>query len=52
MVAYVADYVSGDLKAADESDEVGLYRQDEVPWKELAFQSTSDALQDYFSRER
>jgi 8-oxo-dGTP diphosphatase len=52
VVVYVADYVSGDLKAADESEEVGLYGQDEIPWKTLAFQSTSDALQDYFSKER
>lgn len=52
VVVYVADYVSGDLRAADESDEVGLYLQEEVPWKELAFQSTVDALRDYFKQER
>ena len=52
VVVYVAEYVSGDLRAADESDEVGLYLQEEVPWKKLAFQSTVDALRDYFRKER
>jgi ADP-ribose pyrophosphatase YjhB (NUDIX family) len=52
VVVYVADYVSGDLRAADESDEVGLYGQEEIPWEKLAFQSTVDALRDYFRQER
>jgi 8-oxo-dGTP diphosphatase len=52
VVVYVAEYISGDLKAADESEAVGLYLQEEVPWEKLAFQSTADALRDYFRQER
>jgi 8-oxo-dGTP diphosphatase len=52
VVVYVAEYVSGDLRAADESEEVGLYLQEEVPWRKLAFQSTVEALRDYFRQER
>jgi 8-oxo-dGTP diphosphatase len=52
VVVYVAEYVCGDLTAADESEEVGLYLREEVPWKKLAFQSTVDALRDYFRKER
>jgi ADP-ribose pyrophosphatase YjhB (NUDIX family) len=52
VVVYVADYVSGDLKADDESEAAGLYLQEEVPWEKLAFQSTVDALRDYFRQER
>ncbi|MEJ2723907.1 MAG: NUDIX hydrolase [Deltaproteobacteria bacterium] len=47
VVVYLADYVSGTLIADDESEEVRLYRPDEIPWADLAFQSTVDALRDY-----
>jgi 8-oxo-dGTP diphosphatase len=52
VVVYVTEYLSGDLVAADESEEAGLYFKDEVPWEELAFQSTVDALRDYIKQER
>ncbi len=47
VVVYLAEALSGDLKAGDESDDVRLCLPDEIPWDELAFQSTSDALKDY-----
>jgi ADP-ribose pyrophosphatase YjhB (NUDIX family) len=47
VVVYVARYVSGELIAGDETDEFGLYGKKEIPWAQLAFQSTVDALQDY-----
>ena len=47
VVVYLADYVSGTLMADDESLEAGLFRPDEIPWDDLAFQSTVDALRDY-----
>jgi ADP-ribose pyrophosphatase YjhB (NUDIX family) len=47
VVVYLAEALGGDLKAGDESKEVGLYRPEEIPWDDLAFQSTSDALKDY-----
>lgn len=47
VVVYVAEYVAGELIAGDETEEVGLYLRQEIPWPQLAFQSTVDALRDY-----
>jgi 8-oxo-dGTP diphosphatase len=47
VVVYLAEYVSGELIAGDETEEVGLYGKEEIPWTKLAFQSTVDALKDY-----
>ena len=47
VVVYVSEYISGELVAADESLEVGLFKEEEIPWQNLAFQSTKDALRDY-----
>ena len=47
VVAYLAEHVSGELIVGDETQEVKLFRQDEIPWDDLAFPSTSNALKDY-----
>jgi ADP-ribose pyrophosphatase YjhB (NUDIX family) len=47
MVVYLAEYVSGDLIAGDESTEVKLLEPMEIPWDNLAFRSTQDVLRDY-----
>ena len=52
VVVYVAEFLSGDLVAADESQEAELYLKEDLPWEELAFQSTVDALKDYIEQER
>lgn len=52
VVVYVLEHLSGDLVAGDESSQAALYLQEEVPWEELAFQSTVDALADYFKQQR
>ena len=48
LVVYTAEYLSGNLIAGDESDAVRVVLEEEIPWEHLAFQSTVDALQDYF----
>jgi ADP-ribose pyrophosphatase YjhB (NUDIX family) len=48
VVVYVAEYVSGDLIADDESQEVRLCTLADIPWEDLAFPSTVDALKDYY----
>jgi len=48
VVAYVAEYLSGSLMADDESLEVKLLKTDEIPWDDLAFPSTADALKSYY----
>ena len=50
VVVYLAEVLSGHLGADDESEDVGLYHPHEIPWDELAFQSTLDALRDYCER--
>jgi 8-oxo-dGTP diphosphatase len=49
VVVYVAAYVSGNLMVTDENEAVRLVPPEEIPWEDLAFQSTVDALKDYCS---
>jgi ADP-ribose pyrophosphatase YjhB (NUDIX family) len=48
IVVYVADVIAGELAAGDESLEARIFSPNDVPWQELAFDSTRDALNDYF----
>lgn len=50
IVAYLADAVAGVPKACDETLEVGLFSYEGIPWEDLAFPSTRDALKDYRKR--
>jgi 8-oxo-dGTP diphosphatase len=47
IVVYAAEIVGGELAAADESIEAGTFQPAGVPWHDLAFASTKDALNDY-----
>jgi len=47
VIVYVADVIGGDLRAADETLEARTFLPEEIPWQDLAFPSTCDALQDY-----
>lgn len=47
IVVYAADVVGGELEACDESVEARTFSPAEIPWEELAFDSTKDALRDY-----
>ena len=50
VVAFQAEAVSGIPAACDESLDLRLYTYEEIPWSELAFPSTRDALKDYGRR--
>jgi 8-oxo-dGTP diphosphatase len=50
VVVYIAEHLSGDAVAGDETVEARLVRPEEIPWEELAFTSTRDALTDYCQR--
>ena len=50
VVVYEAEVVGGDLRTGDEALEVRVFRRDEIPWEDLAFRSTREALRDYFAR--
>jgi hypothetical protein len=47
VVVYLAEYVSGEILAGEETQEIKLFSPGSIPWGELAFPSTVDALRDY-----
>jgi 8-oxo-dGTP diphosphatase len=47
IIVYAAQIVGGNLAAGDESVEAATFLPDEIPWHDLAFDSTRDALKDY-----
>ena len=49
IVVYTADVIGGKLAAADESLEARVFSPKQLPWQDLAFDSTKDALNDYIS---
>ena len=50
IIVYAATAVGGSLRADDESLEAAWFEAENLPWPELAFRSTSDALRDYLAR--
>jgi ADP-ribose pyrophosphatase YjhB (NUDIX family) len=50
VIVYAADVVGGSLSVGDEAEEVKAFRPEEIPWDELAFESTRAALKDYIHR--
>jgi ADP-ribose pyrophosphatase YjhB (NUDIX family) len=49
IVVYAATYVGGELAVDDEGLEAQTFDRTSVPWDELAFRSTREALTDYFN---
>ena len=49
VVVYAASRLSGDLVVDDEGLEARAFEPDAIPWDELAFRSTRDALTDYIN---
>lgn len=47
IVVYLAKLVSGRPSAGSEVQEIRLVTSEEIPWEELAFRSTTDALKDW-----
>ena len=52
IVVYEATAIGGDLCVDEESLEVALFDLAEIPWDNLAFRSTSEALRAYFGSDR
>lgn len=50
IVAFLAQALAGVPAVCEESLELGLFQYEEIPWSELAFTSTRDALKDYGKR--
>jgi ADP-ribose pyrophosphatase YjhB (NUDIX family) len=47
IIVYAATAIGGDLCADDECLEAALFEPQRIPWEELAFKSTRQALEDY-----
>ncbi len=47
IIVYSATWIGGELCTDEESLEARLFSPEEIPWTELAFRSTHDALRDY-----
>jgi 8-oxo-dGTP diphosphatase len=50
IIVYLATWTSGELVIDDESSEIRAFGAAELPWDDLAFSSTRDALRDYLRR--
>ncbi|MFP4088205.1 MAG: NUDIX domain-containing protein [Desulfobacteraceae bacterium] len=49
VIVYIAEAVGGAMISGDETREAKMFSEATIPWQNLAFQSTTDALRDYFS---
>jgi ADP-ribose pyrophosphatase YjhB (NUDIX family) len=49
IIVYAATMTGGCLACDDESSEGRFFAPDEIPWDELAFRSTHEALREYFA---
>jgi ADP-ribose pyrophosphatase YjhB (NUDIX family) len=49
VVVYAATRIGGQLAVDDEGLEVKAFEPEAIPWDELAFRSTREALRDYFA---
>jgi 8-oxo-dGTP diphosphatase len=49
IIVYAATATGGELKHDDESLEIGVFTNADIPWNELAFTSTREALRDYYA---
>ncbi|MFZ5447461.1 MAG: NUDIX hydrolase [Thermodesulfobacteriota bacterium] len=50
IAAYVTEYLSGELTAGDETLEARVFKLNEIPWPQIAFSSTKEALRDYINQ--
>jgi ADP-ribose pyrophosphatase YjhB (NUDIX family) len=51
-VVFRAQLLDLDFAAGDETLEVGLFREDEIPWDEIAFRTIAMTLRHYFADRR
>lgn len=49
VAAYITRHLGGDLHAADETLEARVFAPAEIPWTEIPFRSTKDALTEYLN---
>jgi len=52
VMAYLTEYLEGELAAGDETLEARVFGPEEIPWERIAFRSTKQALEAYLKRIR
>ena len=52
VVVFAADVVGGDLRGGSEALEVRTFAPEAIPWDDLAFRSTGEALREFLSGKR
>jgi 8-oxo-dGTP diphosphatase len=52
VVAYLTEFLEGRLAAGDETLEARVFGLEEIPWEEIAFRSTKQALKEYLRQIR
>ena len=52
VIVYAATEIGGQLCVDEECLEARLFTADEIPWDQLAFHSTGQALREYLGRQR
>ncbi len=50
VIAFETEYISGTLAPGDEESEVRSFAPHEIPWEEIAFSSSREALKEYLKR--
>lgn len=48
VIVYVAQYLSGKIVPGNEALETRLFTAKQIPWQDLAFKNTEEALKDYY----
>ena len=49
IIVYAATATGGELRHDEESLEISTFSEAEIPWDDLAFRSTHEALRDYYA---
>ena len=47
VLSFITEYLSGVLAAGDEELEARVFSRGEIPWEQIAFRSTADAVKEY-----
>lgn len=47
VLSFITEYLSGELTAGDEELEARVFSREEIPWEQIAFRSTQDAVREY-----
>lgn len=50
IIVYTAEVLGGVLAAGDETIDTGMFEPSSIPWTDLAFPSTAQALRDYLAK--